>query len=116
MGKITEISEHDCVEMSPGQVEDTFYDSKGETKLIVYAWGGGNRYIKAIVTASYSNFTSTNNSNNDVIDMKDGSKLIYKWNPAEPSVGMSNPYREKPIIFQDSNGDRFDVLGLEKKH
>lgn len=94
-------------------VNETVFNelNKGE-RVVVFAWDGGDEYVKAEFTV-----TSTQRDESESDDFvfgtinEESAKLRLPWKPAEPTVGITNPYPEPPIQLEYQD-DSYDVVDI----
>lgn len=110
---VEHIPEDDAPKQDPAETETTFNSLSNGDEIVVFAWGGGDEYIKATFTVSRVE-QDTSENDDYALGQSDGqsAKLRLPWYPAEPNVGIPRPYSELPVRFE-YNGETYDVLSLQ---
>lgn len=110
---VEEITEAEVPLQESDPAETIFNSLSAGDTVTVFAWGGGDEYIKADFTVSTVHRDRTE-QDDTILGTINGSpsKLRLPWHPAEPNVGISRAYSEPPVRLE-YDGTTYDVSVLQ---
>lgn len=98
---VEEIIEDDVPIQESDPAETVFNSLSAGDTVTIFAWGGGDEYIKTEFTVSNVH-RDTSEKDDTILGTIGGesSTLRLPWYPAEPNVGISRPYSEPPVRLE----------------